>query len=193
MPASKAQQAETAGRRTELIRLRLAGVSFDDPRILALGYSSPKHASKDMIRALRKRRDQQDAEASVYRQQQNMRLDALLEAVWPHATNPSREVTDDDGNTEQRFDRSAVDVALRLLERAAKLNGLDMPVQAEVSGPGGGPLQLGPVTVQALHNLIGMAGEPDPDEPDGEDYADEQYIDDDEDLDEDEDDADGHG
>jgi hypothetical protein len=181
MSASKAQKAETAARRTKLIQLRLAGVPFDDPRVLGLGYKSRQHASKDMIRALEKRRDEQDAAASVYRQQENLRLDALLEAVWPHATNPVRLVTDKDdpdAEPEEKFDRSAIDVALRLLERRAKLNGLDMPIQAEVSGPGGGPLQLAPASVHTLHSLIGIAGEPDPDEDDPEPYADEQYSDD---------------
>jgi hypothetical protein len=193
MPASKAKAAETAARRTKLIQLRLAGISFDDPRILALGYKSRQAASKDMIRALDKRHKEQDAAVSTYRQQENLRLDALLEAVWPHATNPVRMVVDrddPDAEPEEKFDRSAVDVALRLLERRAKLNGLDMPIQAEVSGPGGGPLELAPVDVHALHALIGMAGEPDPDEDD-DPYPDEQYVDDDQDDDGDGQDADG--
>jgi hypothetical protein len=189
MATSKAQAAETAERRTQLIRLRLSGVSFDDPRILALGYASRQHASKDMIRALKKRRNEQDAAASIYRQQENLRLDMLLEAVWPYATNPVRLVADRDdpeAEPEEKFDRSAVDVALRLIERRAKLNGLDMPVQVEASGPGGGPIQLSDASVHELHRLIGMAGEPDADGPDGDEsvaYDGEAYEDEDEDAD----------
>ncbi|GAA1328281.1 hypothetical protein GCM10009647_066450 [Streptomyces sanglieri] len=70
MPASKAKQAETAERRTELLRLRIQGVKYDDARVLALGYSTPGAASKDVIRALQVRRDAEAAEASVYQQQE---------------------------------------------------------------------------------------------------------------------------
>lgn len=167
MPASKAKQAETAARRTKLIQLRLAGVSFDDPRILELGYKSRQAASKDMIRALDKRHREQDAATSTYRQQENLRLDALLEAVWPHATNPTRQVSDDDGNIEEKFDRSAVDVALRLLERRAKLNGLDMPVKTEISGPDGSPIPLSDASLDTLNKLISISGRTGPvDDPD---------------------------
>lgn len=187
---SKAKLAEVADRRAKLIRLRLAGISFDDPRILALGYTSRQHASKDMIRALKERRDEQAAAASVYRQQENERLDVLLAAIWPYATNPVRTVADRDdpeAEPEEKFDRSAVDVALRLLERRAKLNGLDMPAKIETSGPDGGPIRLSPVSVHELHRLIGMAGEPDPggaDPDDGDEkYDGEAYEDEDKDAD----------
>lgn len=187
MATSKAKKAEVAARRTALIRLRCAGIGFEDPRILSLGYKSRQAASKDMIRALEERRDEQHAAASVYRQQENERLDVLLAAIWPFATSPVRIVTDRDdpeAEPEEKFDRSAVDVALRLLERRAKLNGLDMPVQVETSGPGGGPIQMADVSVHDLHRLIGMAGEPDPSD-DGETYDGEQYEDEDEDADDD--------
>lgn len=144
MAKSKAEQAEVAARRVQLIRLRRQGISFDDPRVLALGYSSRGHASKDLIRALQERRDEQEAEVSVYRQEENERLDALLEAVWPDA---------------QTGDLRAVETVLKLMDRRAKLNGLDMPVKAEVSGPEGGALALGPVNLAQLHKLIGTAGD----------------------------------
>lgn len=143
MAKSKAEQAEVAARRVDLIRLRREGVSFDDPRILALGYSSRGHASKDLIRALQERRDEQTAEVSVYRQEENERLDALLEAVWPDA---------------RTGDVRAIDTVLKLMDRRAKLNGLDMPVKSEVSGPDGGSIPLGG-TLAELNALIATAGE----------------------------------
>lgn len=192
MGTSKAKKAEVAARRAKLIRLRCACVPFDDPQILGLGYKSRQAASKDMIRALEELRDEQAAAASVYRQQENERLDQLLAAIWPHATNPVRTVADRDdpeAEPEEKFDRSAVDVALRLLERRAKLNGLDMPVKVETSGPDGGPIRLSDVSVHELHRLIGMAGEPDDAAPDGEGvaYDGEAYEDEDEDEDADDD------
>ncbi|WP_030756579.1 hypothetical protein [Streptomyces sp. NRRL F-5135] len=147
MPASKAEQAEVAARRAELIRLRRAGVRFEDPRILALGYTSRGAATKDFIRAIEERRDEQAAEASVYRQEANERLEALLEAHWENATAGG--------------DTKAAELVLKLMDRQAKLNGLDMPAKTELSGPDGGAVPVGPVAIAELRDLIRTAGEPD--------------------------------
>ncbi|MGW2183932.1 hypothetical protein ACWCXX_39350 [Streptomyces sp. NPDC001732] len=172
MPASKAQQAETAERRIKLLRLRIQGVKYDDPRILDLGYSTPGAASKDVIRALQARRDAEAAEVSVYRQQEN-ELDSLLEAVWRKATTPSP-IFDREGiEVAREIDLKAVDTVLKLMDRRAKLNGLDMPVKAEGSGPGGFPVRLTSVTSDELRNLIRTAG--DPDTPDDEDLEDTDF------------------
>ncbi|MFD7980198.1 hypothetical protein [Streptomyces sp. NPDC059071] len=182
MPHSLAEQAEVAARRAELIRLRLRGVPFNDPRILGLGYASPQAASKDLIRALEANRDAAAAEASVYRQQENERLDALLTAVWAQATE-ERPLYGKDGEfIGNAVDMRAVDTVLKLMDRRAKLNGLDMPVKTEVSGPGGGAVRLDHVNLAELNKLIATAGDPDPDELDDED--DElRYVDEDEDDD----------
>ena len=156
MPASRAKQAETAGRRADLIRLRRAGRSFDS--IAAeLGYASRQAASKDFIRPLEQRRDEQAAEVSVYRQEENERLDALLEAAWPRATQPSPVLNKDGDVVGEQLDMRAVDTVLRLMDRRAKLNGLDTPVRTEVTGAGGGPLQMGRATAAEREALIGMA------------------------------------
>lgn len=144
---SKAEQAQVAERRAQLIRLRRAGVPFDDERILSLGYSSPGAASKDMIRALKQRRDEQAAEVSVYRQQEGERLDALLEAVWDDAL---------------QGDLRAVDAALKIADRRAKLYGIDTPVRTEVSGPDGGAVPLGTGSLAELNKLISIAGQTGP-------------------------------
>lgn len=149
---SRAVQAEIADRRAKLIRLRRAGVPYDDPRILNLGYGGPSSASKDFVRALEERRDDQAAEASVYRQEQNERLEALLEAHWGAATSGE--------------DHKAAELVLKLLDRGAKLNGLDAPVRAEVSGPDGAGVPIGPVGLTELRNLIQTAGDPDDEDPD---------------------------
>ncbi|MEU3260957.1 hypothetical protein ABZ694_24745 [Streptomyces albidoflavus] len=144
MSASKAQQAVTAERRAKLIRMRLAGHEFDEiARVLE--YSSASAASKDMIRVLEKRRDEQDAEVSVYRQQEGDRLDALLRAHWDAATSGD--------------DPKAADLVLKIMDRRAKLMGLDMPVRAEVSGPDGGAVPLGTGALAELQQLISIAGQ----------------------------------
>ncbi|MFH8581707.1 hypothetical protein [Streptomyces zaomyceticus] len=169
MPASKAHQADTAGRRADLIRLRRQGVPFDDERILGLGYASAGAARKDLVRALDANRKEETAEAAVYRQQESERLDALLEAVWPQATE-KRSVFDKEGQwVGEGVDVRAVDTVLRLIDRRAKLLGLDAPAAVELSGPGGGAVRLERVNLAELNQLIATAGDPDPDEDDEQD------------------------
>jgi hypothetical protein len=166
MPASRAKQAETAGRRADLIRLRRSGVRFDDPLILALGYSSSGAARKDLIRALEQNRDEEAAEISVYRQQENERLDSLLEAVWGKATTPSPVFDREGMEVAREIDLKAVDTVLKLMDRRAKLNGLDMPVKTELSGPDGGDIPFGNGGLHELSALMGFAGQAQPERHD---------------------------
>jgi hypothetical protein len=46
------------------------------------------------------------------------------------------------------------------MDRRAKLNGLDMPVKAEVTGANGGPLQMSQATTAELEALIGLGPAP---------------------------------
>ncbi|MFI2620379.1 hypothetical protein [Streptomyces sp. NPDC018584] len=165
MPPTKAKRAETAGRRTQLINLRLAGVPFDDERIRALGYATRGAATKDMIRALEQRRDEEAAAVSAYRQQENERLDALLAAAWPRATSPSPVFNKDGEIVGEELDMRAVDTVLRLMDRRAKLNGLDMPAKAEVTGAEGGPLALSTADPERLAALVAATSRLDTDQP----------------------------
>lgn len=165
MGHNKAELAEVAHRRAELIRLRRAGVRFEDPRIMGLGYGSRQAATKDFKRALEERRDDQAAEASVYRQEENERLDALLEVVWPKATEPSP-VRDKEGNlVGEEIDLKAVETVLKLMDRRAKLMGIDMPLRTELSGPDGGAVPFASGSLTELDQLIKAAGQTSPDEP----------------------------
>jgi hypothetical protein len=149
MPASRAKQAETAGRRADLIRLRRSGVRFDDPLILALGYSSSGAARKDLIRALEQNRDEEAAEVSVYRQQENERYDVMLRAIWAEV---------------EAGDLRSIETALKISDRRSKLNGWDAPVRTELSGPDGGAVPLGSGSLTELNTLISLAGEASTDE-----------------------------
>ena len=163
MAWSKYKLDEVVVRRTALLKLRREGVRYDDERIEALGYSSPDAARKDLSRALEAHRNEEAAEVGIYRQQENERLDALLEAAWPRATQPSPVFDKDRNVVGEELDMRAVDTVLRLMDRRAKLNGLDMPVKAEVTGADGGPLQLGPASAAELEALIRLGGgKPDP-------------------------------
>jgi hypothetical protein len=161
MAWSKYKLDEVVVRRTKLLKLRREGVRYDDERVEALGYSSPDAARKDLHRALEAHRNAEAAEVGIYRQQENERLDALLEAAWPRATQPSP-VFDKEGNViSEELDMRAVDTVLRLMDRRAKLNGLDMPVKAELSGPDGGAIPFSSGEASELLALIGItdAGE----------------------------------
>lgn len=159
MTRSKAEQAEVSDRRRQLVAYRRKGVRYDDPRIADLGYNSSAAARKDLVRALEQARDEQAAEVSVYRQEENERLDALLEAAWPRATQPSPILNKDGEVVGEELDMRAVDTVLRLMDRRAKLNGLDAPVRTELSGPDGGAVPLGNGSLAELDALIAIAGQ----------------------------------
>lgn len=174
MTASKAQQAETAARRAELVRLRRQGMDFDTIAE-RLGYSSRGAASKDLIRVLEANRDEEAAEVSVYRQQEGERLDAMLAALWAQATE-ERAIYGKEGQYMGKgVDVRAVDSVLRIIALRAKLFGLEMPATLEVSGPGGGAVRLDHVGLAELNTLITTAGDPDPDGPDDDEDQDETY------------------
>ncbi|MDX2999345.1 hypothetical protein PV382_43200 [Streptomyces scabiei] len=154
MAHNKAKLAQVASRRTELIKLRLQGIRFDDERVLELGYTNSGSARKDLIRALEQHREEEAAAIGVYRQQENERLDALLEAVWNRATVP-HPIFDKEGvQLGEEIDVRAIDTVIRLIDRRAKLNGLDMPVKAEVTGADGGPLAMVTASPDELADLI---------------------------------------
>lgn len=156
MTQGRLVEAETAARRAKLLALRRQGIRYDDPRIMNLGYATPGAARKDLTRALQNHHDEEAAEAKVYRQQENERLDDLLAAVWDKATTPSPVFNKDREIVAEEIDLKAVDTVIKLIERRAKLNGLDMPVKAELSGPDGGPMQLGPVGEEELALLMSI-------------------------------------
>ena len=156
MAWSRLKLDEVTVRRTKLLALRRQGVRYDDDRVAALGYSSPNAARRDLNRALEAHRQEEAAEVSIYRQLENERLDELLEAAWPRATQPSPVLNKDGEVIDQVLDMRAVDTVLRLMDRRAKLNGLDMPTKAEVTGADGGPLQMSQATSAELEALIGL-------------------------------------
>jgi|SRR5690348_152648 len=165
MAWSKLKQDEIAVRRTALLKLRREGVRYDDERILALGYNSAATARSDLKRALEAHRDEEAAEVSVYRQQENERLDALLEAAWPRATQPTPVLNKEGNVVGEALDMRAVDTVLRLMDRRAKLNGLDMPAKTEVTGADGGPLALSTADPDKLAALIAATSRLDSEQP----------------------------
>lgn len=80
MTASRAKQASVAERRSKLIKMRLAGKSFDECAA-GLGYSSKSAATKDFSRALEGTMAEQSASREVYREVELLRLDEELDRL----------------------------------------------------------------------------------------------------------------
>ncbi|KPC73449.1 hypothetical protein ADL27_51970 [Streptomyces sp. NRRL F-6602] len=185
---SRLKQDEVAVRRTALLALRRQGVRYDDERVTGpppsgLGYKSPDIARKDVHRALEAHRDAEAAEVSIYRQLENERLDdelgrlAVLEDKVRKVlgnrhilVNNGRVILDPD--TEQPLEDDAIilqaidrlvkieDARRRNAERRAKLNGYDMPLQAEITGANGGPLQMSKASDVELEAIMNAGPDP---------------------------------
>jgi len=112
---------EDKERQTKAVQLRAAGLSFD---VIAaqLGFANRQSAHRSVKAALQGNLREAVAEL---RELDAERLDGLLRALYPRAL---------------KGDYGAADRVLRILERRAKLYGLDAPVKQEVSGPEGGPM-----------------------------------------------------
>ncbi|NUQ98584.1 MAG: hypothetical protein HOY79_19195 [Streptomyces sp.] len=102
-------------RRRAAVKLRIEGKSWQEIADL-LGYDSKGGACKDVSRALQKAVTDLALPLEEYRQLELDRLDAMQEALWPKVL---------DGDTR------AIDTALRLMDRRAKLLGLDAPTRTE--------------------------------------------------------------
>jgi hypothetical protein len=116
MSASKARRAVTAKRRTDAITLRLAGMDWTSIAD-RLGYSDRGAACKDVTRALEANIVEQRVSAEELREVELLRLDRLQAAVWGAAV---------------QGDLRAIETCLKILDRRAKLLGLDSAIKLEV-------------------------------------------------------------
>ncbi|RFU83593.1 hypothetical protein DY218_27175 [Streptomyces triticagri] len=127
MPASKAKQAEVALRRSKAIRMRLSGADYETIAT-DLGYASRGAACTDISRALKTWREQEQQDAEELVQVESLRLEHLQAALWPAAL--AGEI-------------KAVEASLKIMDRRARLLGLDRPGKVAVEGvPGGAPIAL---------------------------------------------------
>lgn len=110
---------ETAERRAFVFQLRRAGVQYREIAKraiekfgvdrLPLGFNG-LYAAKDISRELTRLRDEIAESAQDVRQMQDERLNDMLVSLWPQA---------------MRGHRGAIDRVLRIMDRRAKLWGLD--------------------------------------------------------------------
>lgn len=111
---SQAQRAATAQRRAQAIQLRLSGVDW---QTIAdrLNYSDKAAACKDVTRALEANQAAARKAGEDLRTVELARLDRLQAALWAQAL---------------KGDAKVVDTLLRLMQRRARMTGLDNIEQA---------------------------------------------------------------
>ncbi|MFI5831077.1 hypothetical protein ACIA6C_28150 [Streptomyces sp. NPDC051578] len=137
MVASKAQQAATAERRSKAIRLKIQGKTYTEIAEL-LGYDSKASACTDIKRALEKHVVEEGLAVEAWRELELARLDVLQQAIWPEAMEGSPR---------------AIETALKILDRRAKLLGLDSAVKLEVL-----TIDALDAQIQRLEAELGRAG-----------------------------------
>jgi hypothetical protein len=134
-------------RRSQALELRKRGLSYRrirDAMRLVDGVS-PRYgessARDDVFAELTRLRDKNLERAEQLRTLEATRLDALLDAVWEQALS---------GNLK------AVQGVLKISARRARLEGLDMPIKTEISGPDGSPIKIAPerTATQLYNDLI---------------------------------------
>lgn len=118
------------------IQLRIAGASWDEIA-QSLGFPSGHAALVATERALEKELKSEENQAAM-RSLAGKRLERLLRGVWAKAIDPE--------NPEQLV---AVDKARQLIDRHAKLYGLDAPTEVVVSNPAAHELEAWVSTVVA--------------------------------------------
>ena len=126
-PKTSVRRVKATEKQRQALELRKAGASYDEIA-RKIGYRSKSGAYKAVTSALNKMLKEP---AEELRTLEMARLDRLLVGVWGAAVQ---------GN------QGAIDRVLRILERRAKLLGLDAPQRRELSGPGGGPIEVGNMT-----------------------------------------------
>ncbi|WP_330479847.1 hypothetical protein OG301_39230 (plasmid) [Streptomyces platensis] len=164
MPHSRAEMAEVAERRREMFRRRRAGESMES---IAKSFGvSRSTLSKDFTRAYRSYLEEEKTEADVWRRFQTDRYEELLAAVWPEALGG---------------DVRANEQASKLIDKLCRLNGWDVPVKAEVSGPDGGPIALASGSLEEMEQLFNIARQihADDDTEEGDEDLDDEDADDD--------------
>lgn len=114
----KQSQVDVLNKQLQALELRKAGVSYQKIAE-TLGYAHASGAHQAVESALK--RTLQDP-ADEVRKLEIERLDAMLMALWPNVKNGQYK---------------ANEVAIRLMERRAKLLGLDAPTKQQVELSGG--------------------------------------------------------
>jgi hypothetical protein len=129
------RRVRAAQRRREALELRMAGATYQDIGEV-LGVSKTR-AIKAVQEALRELQDLTVEKAEELRSTELARLERLQRVVWQRAI----------GTADQPASDKAVWRVLQIMERRAKLLGLDQPVKVEQTG---GPMEIRIVRVDEV-------------------------------------------
>jgi hypothetical protein len=129
---------------TRAFALRVKGLSYRD--IAAEMGCSVGWAYKLVSDELAKLQAESAEKAAELRQIELERLDGMLVAM--------REDID-------KGDARKIETALKIMERRAKLLGLDAPTKQEVSGPDGGAIPIEDARSMLAERIAALAGKPD--------------------------------
>lgn len=126
--SSRGQQEEAAVRHDRALNLRMAGLTY---RQIAdqLGYASSASAHEAVQRALDRQRGSNDELREEYRMLHLERLERMFSQVFPYTLRRR-----DDAGGWLAPDEKMVAMAVRLLERQARLLDLDAPQRVAVTG-----------------------------------------------------------
>lgn len=116
--------AELSEHERKALDLRIAGKTFQ--QIADAMATTRTTAYRWVVAALEKADEAMAERAAEHRELEAQRLNALLASLWTNAL---------------AGEPGVVDRVLKIMERRAKLLGLDAPARAELSGPDGGPLE----------------------------------------------------
>lgn len=141
MAQSRAAIASIAARRAKLVEYRRKKIPYAT-FYEELGYSSVQAARKDFTRALEESIAAQHASVEVYREEQLEELDYLAEEAHKilrarhYIVTQSGRIVEDPETGQPMLDDgpvlAAIDRLVKILDRIAKLRGLDAPQRLEV-------------------------------------------------------------
>ena len=121
--ANREQEVKAYERQKEALSLRLVGLSYD-AIAERLGFANRSGAFRAVQAALKKTLQEP---ADELRTLELERLDSMLLPMMAQA---------------KKGNQGAVDRVLRIMERRAKLLGLDAPTKQEITGSDGGPVVI---------------------------------------------------
>jgi len=129
---TSAAKVRSMERQVKALELRRSGMSYHEiAAALGIGKSQ---AQRYVQAGLASAREQVAAEASDLRAEEVSRLDGMLRGLWPDA---------------RKGHLGAVEKVLKIMERRAKLLGLDAPVRLAHGGDGDAP----PIKSENIHAM----------------------------------------
>lgn len=125
---ASAQKLKTHDMTHQALELRKAGLTYEKIAD-ALGIAK-SYAHEIIMKGLESIKEDIKTDATTLVALEVERLDALLRSLWANKDNPRH-----------------ADTILKIMERKAKLQGLDAPTRIEQSGVNGNPIQLQAIPV----------------------------------------------